>query len=505
MEYDIITGSNHVRLIEEVMKTKNYILLLALLVTIFSKFSMQGQGMDALALSEYSGISGGILNPALLTGSKVYMDVNILGGSITGSNDMIYFLPENRTISRILNSELDSAHLYNGDFKYNRTYNYYNNKKNKYLNTNIRILGPSAMVQYEHSAFGISTSVRSVHSSKNVPYEIPIILYEGLGYPDFQGVEFEEENYSLVSMTWSEIALSYAFDLINYYDNKFTIGASVKGILGHEAGYYAVRHADYIIQDSKTVEFRDLDADIGYSLPWDETSESLDFSPLVRGFGVGVDLGFVFTKKESIYDHHGYRSLCSRPFQEYKYRIGFSILDIGSVTFKNKGTELYKFEDASAYWAEFDTTHFTGFSNTLKKYSEAFYGDPNHIAAGHKIKIGLPTVVSIQFDSKLKENIYLSAMWKQPIRLNVYTLATPAQIAVTPRYEKRLWGVSMPLSLYNYKEPRVGLALRVYTVTIGTDWLTSLMGVTNFTGMDIYFSMKFNLVKGECHYKNFDW
>lgn len=487
------------------MKAKNYVLLFVFtIITIFSTTKMYGQEMNVLAFSNYSGISGGLLNPALMTGSKVYLDINILGGVVSGSNDMAYFQPDNRTILRSLKFKFDSVNLTNGDFKYGRTYNYFNNKDYKYVNANVRVLGPSAMVQYEHSAFGLSTSFRSIHSANNVPYEMPIIMYEGVENPEFQGVEFDDENYSLVGMTWTELALSYAYDLINYYDNKFTVGVSVKGILGHEAGYVAVRHADFVIHDAHTVEFKDLDADIGYTIPYNEITRSADLEPLIRGYGYGIDIGFVYTKKESIFDHQGYRSLCSRPFQDYKYRIGISLLDVGSVSF-NKATQLYTFEDASATWAKFDTTHFLGIGQTLQSYSEAFYGDRDHIVNGNKIKIGLPTTLSLQFDSKLNEKMYLSALWKQPIRLNIYSLWTAPQIAITPRYEKRWWGVSMPLSLYNYKEPRVGLALRIYTVTIGTDWLTSLMGVTKFTGMDVYFSMKFNLVKGECHYRNFDW
>jgi len=485
------------------MKTKDYTLLTLLFVTsLFITKFVHGQDLNGLIFSEYSGISGGMINPALLTGSKVYMDVNIIGGSVAASNNMAYFQPENKTLSKIF--KMDTLNFNDGDFKYDRTYNYYDNKDDKYLNTNIKVLGPSAMVQYGHHAFGLNTSFRSVHSTNNVPYEMPIIAYEGLGFEEYRGVEFDEYNYSMVSMTWSELSLSYAYDLINYYDNKFTAGITVKGLFGHEGAYVAMEHANYTIQDSRSIDFHDVDAEIGLSIPFNDKTYSVDMEPLIRGYGVGFDIGFVFTKKESIYDHQGYNSLCSRPFQDYIYRIGLSILDLGSISF-NKDTELYKFKDANANWVDFDTTHFTGFGETLEKYSQALYGDGDQVYAGDKMKIGLPTVVSLQFDAKLKDKFYLSALWKQPIRFNLHTLWTPAQIAVTPRYETRYWGVSMPVSLYNYKEPRVGLAVRLYTITVGTEWLTSLMGVSKFRGMDVYCSIKFNLVKGQCGFNNMEW
>jgi len=485
------------------MKVKIYLRLLVLSATLIYSAQFIGQEINGLTFSNYSGISGGMLNPALLTGSKVFLDINIVGGSISASNDAAYFLPENKTLLKFI--KLDTAQFNDGEFKYNRNYNYFDNKKDKYLATNARVLGPSFMLQYEHHAFGLSTAVRSMHSGNNVPYQMPIIFYEGLEFEENYGVEFDDYDYSFVSMTWSEIGLSYAYDLINYYDNKFTVGLTVKGLFGHEGGYVAIDHANYIIHNSKDVEFKDLDAEIGYALPYNEETGKVDIEPLTKGYGAGIDIGFVFTKKESIYDHQGYRSLCSNPFQDYKYRIGFSILDIGSVTFKEDAT-LHKFEDGSVNWVNFDTTHFMSFEQSLRTYSEAFYGDPDATYVGDKIKIGLPTTLSLQFDYKLKEKYYVSAMWMQPIRFNNHTLWRPAQINVTPRYETRLIGVSVPLSLYNYDTPRVGLAVRIYTITFGTDWIGSLLGISKFTGMDFYFSMKFNLVKGECFNRGVsDW
>lgn len=493
------------------MKAKIYLRLLVLGATMIYSAQFIGQEMNGLTFSDYSGISGGMLNPALLTGSKVFLDINIVGGSVTASNDVAYFLPENKTLYRFIS--MDTLQLNDGEFKFNRNYNYFDNNKDKYLTTNARILGPSFMLQYEHHAFGLTTAIRSMHSGNNIPYEMPILFYEGLEYPEYDDVVFDDSNYSFVSMTWSEIGLSYAYDIINYYDNKFTVGLTAKALFGHEGGYVAIEHANFQIHQNRVpegtlptdVNFFDLDAEVGYSIPYNEETGEIEIEPLTRGYGVGFDVGFVFTKKESIYDHQGYRSLCSNPFQDYKYRIGFSILDIGAVTFSENAT-LHKFEDASVYWADFDTTHFISFEQSLRTYSEAFYGDPDATYAGDEIKIGLPTTLSLQFDYKLKEKFYLSAMWMQPIRFNLHTLWRPAQINVTPRYETRLIGVSVPLSLYNYSTPRVGLAVRIYTITFGTDWLGSLMGISKFTGMDFYFSMKFNLVKGECFsFGGSDW
>jgi hypothetical protein len=54
------------------------------------------------------------------------------------------------------------------------------------------------------------------------------------------------------------------------------------------------------------------------------------------------------------------------------------------------------------------------------------------------------------------------------------------------RYESKLLEVSLPLSLYEYRYPQVGLAFRFYFLTIGTDKLVYFFGKNNLYGGDIY-------------------
>ena len=48
------------------------------------------------------------------------------------------------------------------------------------------------------------------------------------------------------------------------------------------------------------------------------------------------------------------------------------------------------------------------------------------------------------------------------------------------------------------KLPRIGLAARFWFFTIGTDKLLGFFNLTDFTGMDIYMSIKLNFLKGRC-------
>jgi len=465
-------------------------------VLLFISVGLKGQEMLGLNFTNYSGIYPSFLNPALMTGSRVFVDLNLFGVNSTFSNDAIYFSANSKVIRNIVFYNPDN--FKNGEFNWGRTYNYYDNTNNKYISANVKVVGPSVMIQNDRHAFALTTAFRSMHSGNQIPYEVPVFFYQGLSFKQLQNIEYDDYDFGVVSMSWSELAFSYAYDVYRLYGNKFTIGVTAKGLLGYQGGYVAMNNVNYIVHDETTVDFRNLNAEIGYSLPIGYGTElESDYSPLIKGYGVGADIGFVYTKLKSTHYYDGDEKLCAKPYNDYLFKIGLSILDLGSIGFKSDAQK-HEFENVSKYWEDFDTTHFYGIEYATQVYSEVFYGDPDASLTGDAIRVGLPTAISLQFDYHLKRTLYLSALWVQPIKTNLRTLWRPPQLAVVPRYENKYFGVSLPVSLYNYKEVRMGLSLRLYYLTIGTDRLGSWLGVSNWSGTDIYFSFRFTLQKGKC-------
>lgn len=469
-------------------------LILVIFLTI--PFGMFGQETMGLYFSNYSGVYPLQINPALMTGSRVFVDFNFVGINSSFSNDVIYFNANNRTVRKFL--FFDPDNFKNGEFNWGRTYNYYNNTNNKYIAANVKVLGPSMMIQNDRHAFALSTSFRSMHTGNQIPYEIPIFFYQGLSFEELQDIEYDDYNFGVVSMTWSEFALSYAYDFYHLFGNRITFGITAKALFGHQGGYVAMENIKYVVHDETTVDFRNLNTKIGYSLPIGYGNEfETDLAPLIKGYGAGADIGFVYTKLKSTHYYDGDEKLCAKPYNDYLFKIGLSVLDIGSIRF-TKDAQAHEFNNVSKYWEDFDTTHFNGIDYATKLYSEVFYGDPEASYTGDAIRVGLPTALSLQFDYHFKRNYYLSAAWVQPLKMNLHTLWRPPQIALIPRYENKYIGVSLPISLYNYKEARVGLAFRFYYVTIGTDRLGSWLGISEWSGTDIYFSLRFTLQKGKC-------
>ncbi len=83
----------------------------------------------------------------------------------------------------------------------------------------------------------------------------------------------------------------------------------------------------------------------------------------------------------------------------------------------------------------------------------------------------------------------------------MHTLRRPAQLALIPRYETKNLEFSVPISLYEYKYLRIGLAARVGFFSIGTEKLGTYLGLGDITGLDFYASVRFNFGKGSCKVK----
>ena len=62
--------------------------------------------------------------------------------------------------------------------------------------------------------------------------------------------------------------------------------------------------------------------------------------------------------------------------------------------------------------------------------------------------------------------------------------------------KKSRWlSASLPVSLLNYEQVRIGLAARLAFLTIGTDNLGSFLGQKRLTGSDFYVALKINALK----------
>jgi hypothetical protein len=108
----------------------------------------------------------------------------------------------------------------------------------------------------------------------------------------------------------------------------------------------------------------------------------------------------------------------------------------------------------------------------------------------------LPSALSAQADINLISNFYLYGVITYGVPwLNRLGVQRSGYIGVAPRWETKRFEASLPVSMYQYKRPQVGLCLRLNSIIIGSDDLGAILMKKDIYGADIYVSVKYTIFK----------
>ncbi len=465
-----------------------YILIGLLFLSAQNIFSQQ---MLGLGFDNYNGSAGAMLNPAFLTNSKVYLDVNLITADIFTENNIGYIDKDSTGFWDLARMARNSAST-NPEIQLVA----YENHNTKNFAVISRVQGPSVMVQKGRQAFAVGVSMRSVSTGVNIPYQLAA-SHGRLSDPLLLNKSFDDSNFSISSLSWAEIDLNYAYDLIDRGNTKISLGVGAKFLFGVAGGYIATRNLKFSVPDSRTLNIKNYDGDIGFVLPVNYNNyNKSDFNPVFKGHGLGLDVGFLYTRLKT-FTEPGEKRLCAKPYADYVYKFGVSIMDIGGIRFKNH-TQVHGFDNRSANWQNFNTVQNSSINSTMQMLSDVFYDNPETSLQDTSLYMSLPTTLSIQYDYHFEGNFYLGACFLQPLRFRLKSVRQPPLLALIPRYETRIFGASLPVTVYNYEKIRIGASLRFYSITVGTEKLGTFLGIGNLTWMDFFFSVRFNLEKGSC-------
>ncbi|MFH1161237.1 MAG: DUF5723 family protein [bacterium] len=475
--------------------------ILILLCLIFAAGNvLRGQEMLGTTLGNYAGINSVQLNPSGMHNSKQWLDLQLTGGDLFIQNNYLY-LSKNEFVLWDIFKPGFVLPMHNEDYATEvRSFYTYQNSRPKDGFISARINGPGVMVIWGDHAFGISTSLRSVSSFYNLPYHLANFLYLGLNYTPQQNIEFNtDKRFSFSQMTWLEAGLSYSYKIYGRGFDRINAGISIKKLFGL-AGLYAVSdQTNYIVYNDSTMRVNNLDATYGLALPVDYNSNNITYTgnPFFLGGGWGFDLGVTYTRLVKPQQKQYFDRLCEQSYEDYLYRIGLALIDVGGIKFKHNAQK-YRIDNQASFWENLTHFDFQTVNQLMDTISYQFYGDPNAAFVADHFTLWLPSALSVQADYHYFQNLYCNASLIYPIQFSKASLHRLAQLSITPRYESQWFEANLPISLYNWDLLRIGLSLRFYFLTVGTEKLGPFFGLSNFTGIDFYFSIKVPLEKGVC-------
>lgn len=476
------------------------VVIISLILLTGSSQGVRSQEMLGAVLGNRAGINAVQFNPSAMHGSRLWLDIQVAGADISLINNYLYLSRTEFIFWDILKSGyvLPSHEEDYGTEVRNFYHRDNSNPKNIFLN--LRINGPSAMMVWKDHAFGIHSALRVVSSVIQLPPDVSNFMYLGLNYKPQQNINFiKNKPFGMAQLSWFEVGLSYAYKVYGRGFNRLDAGLSVRKLFGLTGVFAVVDNLDYVVLDDSTLQINNISARYGFSIPVDygSTGFSISADPLLAGGGWGFDLGMTYTRLKQMHQKQYIDRPCEQRFEDYQYRIGLSLIDIGWIRFKERA-QVFGIDNRSSLWEDLTRISFGSIDQIMDTISYKFYGDTASAYTGDRFSVWLPSAFTAQFDYHYKKNWFLNTTLVLPFEFSSISVIRPALLAITPRYETRWFEANIPFSLYDWYQPRIGLSLRFYVLTVGTEKLGSFLGLSNFNGVDFYFTLKIPFEKGLC-------
>ncbi len=475
----------------------NYFKKSLIILLFFSFFNLTAQNQIGLNTSIFAGVNALQINPANICSQPIKYDFNFLSVDININNNNFFTEPL-FLLSLPFNNNLTGIAIENrGAINYKKKEGELLIKKNiqsnGYAFGGLNITGPSFLMALNNKkSIAFSSGLKTGFSSINISDLTALTIFEGPTYSLLTNKEMNFKNTKSAFASWIEVGLSYA--QVIKEDRKYLqrFGFTLKGLFAFGGGYILDRGFDGFNEDGKDLIFKNSSFNYAYA----GVSKNINSNNIkINGIGSSLDLGYSIEKKNNA----GIRNCPNfygipNDYINYKWRFGFSLFDIGAITFFNNASKT-EINNGSMRWVNYD--------NNLKNL------DVNQVDSIFRLNIVrttpivsnsywliMPACVSVQFDYQIYKNFYTNLIVFQRLTLpQTPSLSRMNTIAFIPRIEKQKWNICMPIILNEYKDFNLGLSARYKFFTIGSDRFLESFGFTRSYGTNIYFSIKYSIVK----------
>lgn len=475
--------------------------------------NVNAQEMLGIVNSNYTGTNNLLINPANAAASRYQVSINLLAGHMFFNSNYLYIHKKDFGFFKLFSVNMDDpAYMYIYDYpeyNYKDTVHYIDYLKNtvkRGFYGNLRFAGPSVTFRQGNHAFSLVTGFRNNFSIEKMPNDAANFIFRGQDFAPQHNITYEDSYFAMAVLSWIELGLGYANTFYTDGGQEFSAGITLKGLLGTGGAYGIVNNATYMVPNTDSIYFYRMNASIGLALPMNYATNEVVSDPLIRGYGFSADAGVSYCLKGStLLPPSSFGKNDSDHEDDYLLKAGISILDMGWINF-NKEVQVHEFQDVdNRLWSGLRSFHANSIQHFLRSASQNLLGDSlASLTTQTRFSMFLPSAASVQVDYNFGSNIFLNATLFQGIRLGKRSVRRPSLLAVTPRYETPIFAVSLPVTLYDFREPAIGLAFRIYSLVVGTEKLGTFLTLTDVEGMDVYFSLGINLnpKKSDWKYKS---
>lgn len=431
--------------------------------------------MWGISNSNFAGNMGLFINPSSIVGAPYRNEFNILAGDIYAENTYWYYPARTRIVPRSIFGTLPEGKLYRND----------NSLATQKGFGHLLLIGPSYIANRESFAWGIHTAFRSEVSVINAPNNLVYAFYNDFNTADIFGIRNRADRFGSAGASWFELGGTYGKVYLENQDHYVKWGATLNGLIGFHQYYLDMRELEYTVLDSNNYLFHNVDGTWAHAY-----SRFNSDNPLaIRGFGASTTLGVTYIRKRnpSAFDC----TYANDKQVKYKYRLGLSLLDLGMLRSMNDGRITDIRTDANRVWFGIDSAQ----AANLDAVDFLLINNIGGTVRDGNFSLWLPTALSAQFDYQIKPNIFANASVVKRIRFATNQIARADQLNISGRYERRAYEVNLNLSLFEWRQPSLGLAGRYRWFVLGSDRLLQLIGLSDVRAVDFFFGFKYQFCK----------
>jgi hypothetical protein len=434
-----------------------------LFISLFLPFAISAQEFLGYTHSNYAGIVGAQHNPASLADSYYSLDILLVGFGVEAANNYV---------------GVKRKDIYKSDFGNQYLYLRERNTKKSVFFSN-EILLPGFMVSNEKFGWGIDMRIRTYANVDGVSRDFAHIIAKGFDDPDYLLSDRHDRHVGATALSWFELGGTYAKTIWTGEGHFVSVGVRPKLLLGLAAAYVFVNNFQYDFTSDSTLAAYNADVKFAHStnLSFDgamSPSYHLKFNP-----GIGVDAGIIYEKRPEEMQKDNDKKFRKWPgYREraaYKYRIAVSLTDLGIIHFKS-GELSDHYTTSSDNWDIKDST--LNNPTTPSALYQTFTARVGGANAGDPFWMRLPLALNVNLDYKVREYFYVNACSFSGLyfrNFNGKKVHELTRLSITPRWEKRWYGVWAPVSFTRMGTFSLGAGIRLGPVVVGTDDILNLM------------------------------
>jgi outer membrane protein OmpA-like peptidoglycan-associated protein len=213
--------------------------------------------------------------------------------------------------------------------------------------------------------------------------------------------------------------------------------------------------------------------------------------------GFGADFGFVYEWRPNHkkFDHPTKEGKQVRNKNKYKLKVGFSVADIGGVTF-DRGAYAGNFSGFSGEW---DLDTFAASSQGVEDFGKTLSDSFTMTSNRDPFHLRLPTTISLQVDYNIWKGFYVNlsgrfAVDQEDSPLKMHALNS---LTLTPRFEMNQIDFGVPVTLDGYNNITAGMYVRLGPLFLGSSNCWNLIVGPSVRGLNLYGGLKIPIAFGK--------